>query len=58
MAFEFQRMDCPPFAQPILTPGRMLTFEARQIDRTADAAIPALYAMDPAVERLAQELQD
>ena len=59
MAFEFQRMDCPPFAQPILTPGRMLSFEARlKLVARQVLQYRHMYAVDPAVERLALELQD
>ena len=59
MAFEFQRMDCPPFAQPILAPGRVLPFEARlKLIARQVLQYRHMYAVDPVVERLALELQD
>jgi hypothetical protein len=57
MAFEFQRSDSVPFAQPILPPNQMLPFEMRlKLIARQVLQYRHMYKVDPVVEKLALEL--
>ena len=57
IAFEFQRSDHPPFAQPIIPPGRLLPFEMRlKLVARQVLQYRHMYKVDPEVESLALEL--
>jgi hypothetical protein len=57
MAFEFQRTDSPPFAQPIILPGQPLSFEMRlKLIARQVLQYRHMYRIDPEVEKLALEL--
>jgi hypothetical protein len=57
MAFEFQRADVPPFNQPLIKPGRGLSFEER-IRLVAKQVLQYrhMYRVDPAIETMALKL--
>ena len=57
MAFEFQRMDSPPFAEPILPPNQPLPFETRlKLIARQVLQYRHMYKVAPEVEKLAMEL--
>jgi hypothetical protein len=56
MAFEFQRTDSAPFAEPIIPPGQPLSFEIRLKLIAQVLQYRHMYQLDPEVEQLALEL--
>jgi ectoine hydroxylase-related dioxygenase (phytanoyl-CoA dioxygenase family) len=57
MAFEFQRSDSAPFAQPIIAPGQTLSFDMRlKLIARQVLQYRHMYRIDPEVEKLALEL--
>ena len=57
MAFEFQRTDSEPFAQPIIPPGTPLSFEMRlKLIARQVLQYRHMYKVDPAIEKLMLEL--
>ena len=57
MAFEFQRLDSPAFALPIIQPGKPLSFEDRlKLIARQVLQYRHMYRVDPEVEKLALEL--
>jgi hypothetical protein len=57
MALEFQRSDSPAFAQPIISPGQPLSFEARlKLIARQLLQYRHMYKLDGTIETLALEL--